>query len=80
MITGDVIFGSTLRGIVAVVYSDFNISYRYVPHNSTQPGVYSAGVELPDYWYQVSVFVVEENRQPFPRAIARPKSIFIHSM
>ena len=81
MVTGDVILGSTLKGILVVVYSDLNISYNYVPQTSMQPaGVYSVGVELPDNWYQVSVFVIEVSQMPFLRAAARPKSIYINGI
>ena len=81
MVTGDVVVGSTSTGILAIIYSshsDFNVSYRSVPHNSTQPGVYSVGVELPSDQYEVAVFVVEESGEPFLRAASRPKPVLIN--
>lgn len=82
MVSGDIITGSTLRGILAIVYADgpnFNniASYRYIPNNRSQPGVYSMDVDLPSGRYQVSVFVVQEDQRPFLRAAASPESTFI---
>ena len=81
MVIGDIVVGSTSRGILAIVYSlnpGFNISYRNVPHDSTQHGVYSVDVMLPDDQYEVAVFVIEESGEPFLRAASRPKSVFIN--
>ena len=81
MVTGDVIVGSTSTGILAIIYSphsDSDISYRSMPHNSTQPGVYSVGVKLPSDQYEVAIFVVEESGEPFLRAASRPKPALIN--
>ena len=82
MVTGDIIVGSSSRGILIVIYTlnpDYDINYSYVPHSTTHPGVYSVRVELPDDQYQVAVFVVDENGEPFPRAVSKPKSVYINS-
>jgi hypothetical protein len=77
-VTGQIIAGSTSKGIVAIIYSVSNTCYRYVSHNNTQPGVYSMDTDLPDGLYQVAIFVVEENRHPFTRAAATPKFVSIY--
>ena len=79
-VMGQVVIGSTSKGILAVIYSVFNACYQYVSHNSTQPGVYliDTCIELPDSLYEIAVFVVEENQHPFSRAAAIPVSIPIY--
>ena len=79
-VMGDVIDGSSSKGLLVIVYSesDSAVQYNFVPHNTAHPGVYSVPVDLPDNLYRVAAFVVEENGEPFPRASATPKPVQVN--
>ena len=79
MVTGDIIPGSTARGILVIVYShinDSNVHYHFIRHTQSRVHPTAMGSVMEDE-YQVVVFVVEEDGKPFCRAAATPRTVQI---
>ena len=80
--TGDFIEGSTAIGILIIIYSlaknsdaHYSFSSRVVQQRAKDVDVI---VKLPGCYYGISIFAVDENGLPFPRAATTPKFVWIN--
>ena len=76
-ITGNLIPGSTVIGILIIVYSlinESNIRYIFSPHSGIST---TTANSFPSGMYNVSIFVVEESGLPFNRSASIPRNISV---
>ena len=81
--TGDIIDGSSMIGILIIIYSltdDSGVYYNFAPREAEQLRVIAIAMGLPDYQYEVSVFVIDESGLPFPKAAASPRAVQINGI
>ena len=78
---GDIINGSSMKGILIIIYSltdDSSVYYNFAPREAEQLRVNAIAMGLPDDQYKVSVFVIDQNGLPFPRAAASSRVVQIN--
>jgi hypothetical protein len=75
-VTGDFIPGSSVIGILIVIYSadnESNIDYHFIHHSNVRTTTSMSS--LPSGQYKVSVFVVEGNGLPFNGSATTPRNL-----
>ena len=81
VVTGSLINGSSMTGILIIVYSvmdDSSVHYNLFLHGAKQSDVEAVVKGLPGGQYEVSIFVMRESGLPLNRTAARPKAVWIN--
>ena len=81
MVTGNIISGTSAKGVIIVVYSLINESdILYITTKVHRQGVSAkiAGLKVNNGSYGVAVFTLERNGIPFLRAAALPEVVKYH--
>ena len=78
-VIGDFINGSTARTLLAVIYtnSGSDVYYMFSPMFSEEEKIIATISGIPSGMYNVSVFVVEDNRLPFNRSATTPRNVSV---
>ena len=80
VVTGSLINGSSMTGILIIVYSvmDDSSVHNLFLHGAKQSDVEAVVKGLPGGQYEVSIFVMRESGLPLNRTAARPKAVWIN--
>ena len=78
---GDFIDGSTAIGVLVVVIGTSETCYRYhlIQKEKTATHVTNTIRDVVGGEHSISVFIVEENGQPFSRTASTPKVVFVEN-
>ena len=77
-VTGDIIDGSPVTGVLVIVYSHSDVYYIASSLADQEQDLYITVTGLTDTHYKVSTFTME-NGLPFPRVVALPSSVDMNS-
>ena len=77
-VTGDIIDGLTVTGVLVIVYSHSDVRYIASSPAGFQQNIDVTVTGLTDTRYGVSTFTVE-NGLPFPRVVASPRTVDMDS-